>query len=174
MTENEELPDYNTQSVEDFEKSALDAPEGIFKFRLQGVYPNQTTKNGSPYHSALFVLEEMAEYNEQGNMTGTMDLSARPFRIFHKFFIGSEYGQTQLNSWLTAVGYEPKGTYDPPTGRYLFKRDEALQATIGRSAWNRVKHKEDEVYGWQIDINRDFRKAAQKRIKVAESEENGG
>ena len=163
----EDTPDPNVQSVESFEKSQLDAPEGIYRFRLGSVYPNQTTKNGSPFHSVQFVLEEKAEYDEAGNLTGEVDLSVRPFRLFHKFFYASDYGRQALNSWLEAAGYKTEGTYNPATGRYEFRMDEALQSTIGKSAWNRVKHKKDEQYGWQIDLNRDFMEKAQKRIKVA-------
>lgn len=159
------MPDPNVQSVDEFERSSLDAPEGVFRFRLSGNYGLMETKNGKKYLNALFVIDQQATYDNEGHFVETIDLK-RPLRVFQKFFIETQFGTQRLNSWLAATGYETKGTFNPATSRYEFLKDQALGETIDKTAWNRVKHKKDEQYGWQLDLANDFAEKPQKRIKI--------
>lgn len=167
-TENGEtaaLPDPNVQSVDEFERSSLDAPEGVFRFRLAGNYGLMENPNGKPYLNAMFILDQQAKYDGEGNLVEVVDLK-RTLRIFQKFYIQTDFGTQRLNSWLAAVGYETKGTFNPATSRYEFHKDAALGETLDKTAWNRVKHKHTDEYGWQMDLANDFQPKPQKRIKV--------
>jgi len=163
------ITDPNIADSDAFERDGLDAPEGVYRFRLKGVFGIGETNSGKKYLNVLYDLVERANYDEAGMLTDTTDISQRPLRLFHKFWIESGYGNAQLNSWLTATTGVPKGEFDPALGRYVFRKDAALEASIDQSAWNRVRHSKDDTYGWQVDIQRDFRKKPQGRIKVEDS-----
>ena len=169
-TATETSNDPNVQSVDDFERSGLEIQEGVFRFRLAGSYGLMETNSGKKYLNARFVADQQAKYDPQsGQFLEIVDLKRTP-STFIKFFIETPFGTQRLNSWLSAVDYETEGVFNPATKRYGFHKDAALAATMDRTAWVRVYHKNNETYGWQLETT-DFVKKPQGRIKVNGSAE---
>jgi len=166
------------QSTDEYGRSGLEAPAGVFKLRLVGnLGKGESTKEGSlaKYINLRFQIVQQANYDPAtGILNGESD-PRRRVTFFQKYYITkadgtrNDFAVEQLNSWLHAVGYSTKGEFNAATQQYDFDMDEALSATIDKEAWTEIKHKQDPGYGWQIDLS-GFAKKPRYRIKVTNGE----
>ena len=166
------------QSTDDYGRSGLEAPAGVFKLRLVGnLGKGESTREGSQakYINLRFQIVQQADYDPAtGILNGESD-PRRRVTFFQKYYVTkgdgtrNDFAFDQLNSWLHAVGYSTTGEKNLQTQRYDFDTDEALSATIDKEAWTEIKHKNDSTYGWQIDLS-GFSKKPRYRIKVTNGE----